>query len=626
MQQYISNPKVTINIIARDQTLGLEDQRALIVGQIDPGKPATGTITFAANPTASSTITLNSTAVTFVASGATGSQVNIGANLAATLQALKTFLNASSDTQIVKCTYDVSGTKLFVRNKTLGTSGNSFTLAASVATVSASTLTGGVAGAGTAAGGTLVTDVPRTDAEINELFGATSHLAYVCRHFRAINPYTNMDCLPLADDSSAVRATSKIVFSGTATRAGSLKITVASEQKHAYTIDVAQSDTPVEILAKLANVIGKDRWQPFMFYDNALDTATFEACNGGPHANDWLIAIAGSIPGLSWTLTGWANGATNPSLTTLFEPVANIRYQTIVYPAAYATTTLKNFIDPRKNVDNDVKDGRAFVYQNVAFATAKTNAATLNSSEIVVMSNKPTSVANRWIGPHLPEAPDALAAKFAAARARRFESNISISDLVVTNEPADQFGGIDLASLPYFNTPLLGVGMPLKGTGYNYAEQIELETAGVTVLGVNRTDNTVIMGTVVTTWLNDAAGNPDDTWRYLEWRDTHGAIREFIVLNCRKRFAQYRLTTGELIPNRAMANEPMIRGYILDLCMQLADASLIVKGQPARQWIQDKMVVTLDLAARKATIYLNVPMVSQLGQIVGTVKFSFNTV
>jgi hypothetical protein len=125
-------------------------------------------------------------------------------------------------------------------------------------------------------------------------------------------------------------------------------------------------------------------------------------------------------------------------------------------------------------------------------------------------------------------------------------------------------------------------------------------------------------------WLDDVAGNPDDTWKYLEWRDTHGVIREYIVLNVRKRFAQYRLTEGELIPNRAMANEAMIRGYLLELCMDLANRSLVVKGQAARQYIQDNMSVVLTLAERKAQVALTVPMVSQLGQIIGTIKFSFD--
>lgn len=624
MQQFVSNPKVTLNIVTRDQKVGLEDQRALLVGQIAGAVRATGTITFAANPSADATITLNGTAWTFKASGATGNQVNIGATLAATLAALVVALNASSETQTVKCTYWANATVLTIRHKTGGTSGNSFTLAASVATPSGATLSGGAAAPGTASSGDLVIDMGRTDAEINELFGAGSHLAQVARAFRAVNPVTNVDCLPLADHASGVRAVASLTFSGTATRAGTLYVSVVSEEQHTYQVDVNSGDGADDVLATLVALIDDDRYLEFNYHDDGASVLSFEANNAGLHANDWLLAVDGSVPGLTVSISGWATGATDPSLTSVFDPVSNIRYQTIVWPHSYSQTTLKAFIDPRKNVDNDVKDGRAFLWSNKSMGNVKTDCSTLNSSEIVVMTNKPTSAAD-WVGPHLPEAPDVLAAKFAAARARRFESNISISDIVTTNEPNDQFGGPDLASLPYFNTPMLGVGMPKKGTGYTYEEQLELENAGVSVFGVNRSSNAVVAGVVVTTWLNDAAGNPDDTWKYLEWRDTHGQIREYCVLNLRKRFAQYRLTSGELIPNRAMANEAMIRGYILGLCIDLMDMSLIQKGQEARQYIQDNMSVVLTLDERKAQVALKVPMVSQLGVILGTVAFNFST-
>lgn len=107
---------------------------------------ASGRFNFSAQPAVGSTITLNGTTVTFVASGATGNQVNIGASLAATLTNAATMLNASADTQISKCSYAVSGTAIVVTYDTAGTAGNSFTLAASAssnAAPSAPTLQGG---------------------------------------------------------------------------------------------------------------------------------------------------------------------------------------------------------------------------------------------------------------------------------------------------------------------------------------------------------------------------------------------------------------------------------------------------------------------------------------------------
>lgn len=108
---------------------------------------ATGSAAFTVNPTASSTLTLNGTAVTFVASGATGTQVNIGATLAATLTSLLSMLQGSADAQLVKFTYALQGTTLALTATTAGTGGNALTLATTVpgATLSGSTLTGGTA-------------------------------------------------------------------------------------------------------------------------------------------------------------------------------------------------------------------------------------------------------------------------------------------------------------------------------------------------------------------------------------------------------------------------------------------------------------------------------------------------
>ena len=111
---------------------------------------ATGTITFTTNPVTSTTVTIAGTAVSFVSSGATGNQVNIGANLAATLASLLTLLQASTDSNLIKCTYSLNGLVLTITAALAtypGVAGNALTLATTVsgATASGATLAGGAA-------------------------------------------------------------------------------------------------------------------------------------------------------------------------------------------------------------------------------------------------------------------------------------------------------------------------------------------------------------------------------------------------------------------------------------------------------------------------------------------------
>lgn len=107
---------------------------------------ARGSIAFSAQPAVNSTVTINGVTWTFKASGATGNQVNIGVNLAATMTALAAALNGSGDADVAEATYTGTATALNITHDTAGPDGNGFTLAASGTsngTVSGATLIGG---------------------------------------------------------------------------------------------------------------------------------------------------------------------------------------------------------------------------------------------------------------------------------------------------------------------------------------------------------------------------------------------------------------------------------------------------------------------------------------------------
>lgn len=484
--------------------------------------------------------------------------------------------------------------------------------------------------AGSATAG-LVSDVPRTAAEIDALFGARSHLAMLCRKFRAINPYSRLDAIALADNGTT-KATAKWVFSGTATEAKTVFFDVVSSESHSYEVDIEVGDTETDVTAKILALTDLDDRLPATVAISTTtatdDTITFTAANAGTHANKWLIRFHDeyqrpvTVAGLTITMTGWASGATDPVLTTALDAAENIRYHGIVWPQAYATTVPKAFINARFNLDNDIKDGVVFQWIEDTFANVKTLANAMNSPSWVMLTNETTNT-SYWKGPHLPEAPDVLTTIFVAARARRFEEEISISDLVVNNESRDQFGGRHTASLPYFNTPFIGVEQPDDGSGYIYSEQLELEDEGVTVIGSNTAKNAVIASALVTTYLNDSAGNPDDTWHWLNWRDTHSVIREFFVNNLREDFAQHRLSTGAAVANFAIATAPSIRSKIYEYYDILSDDALTVRGREAHKILEDELTVDLVPDQRLVRLSCNVPMLSQLGQITGSVKFNF---
>lgn len=472
--------------------------------------------------------------------------------------------------------------------------------------------------------GMYISDVPRSEAEINELFGSDSHLALLARSYREVNEYTNLSAIVLEDDGASDKGAATLAFAGAATRDGELYITVLSEYHYTFNLEIVTGEDAQDVLDKLQAAITARGAAPFTFaHDNT--TGTFTAVNGGSISNNWPIKIKGRVPGLTYTLTGFTGGATDPDLSTLFDEVNDIRFQGIVWPESYSSATIKNFIDPRKNVDNDVKDGEAFVTLNETLVTGKTTSLGINSSEITPVICEPVNDLDFWKGPHVSTAPDMISTYIAAVRALRVEDGVSVSDYVSTNAPNDQFGGAHMHSLPFFNTPIRFIGSTCPGRGFSEAEQLELEQAGLTVIGRNRSNTATVLGQVVTSWQKDPAGNDDETWKYLNWRDTHGAIREYFVLNNRKRWAQSRLSSGAPEPGYDMATKENVRAYQVELFGDLADLTLAVKGPEARRTFEKYLVVTLEPENRRIKIHSKVPMMSQLGEILGTVQYTFET-
>lgn len=139
---------------------------------------ATGKATFAGLPTANDTLTVGGTVITFVASGATGNQVNIGGTVAITLASLLAFLNASADVNLVKFKYAVVSSVLYFTAVVTGSAGNALTLAKSSTniTLSGATLSGGT---GTDVSATLGLTSTSSGAYVANGVGAETALAAV---------------------------------------------------------------------------------------------------------------------------------------------------------------------------------------------------------------------------------------------------------------------------------------------------------------------------------------------------------------------------------------------------------------------------------------------------------------
>lgn len=485
-------------------------------------------------------------------------------------------------------------------------------------------LVGQKVASGSAADGVLVTNIASSAAPENALFGEASMLAAMVRAFKAINPLVQLDAIPL-DDASGTPREVTITIVGTSTAAGTLIVVAGSEVNHRFEIAVASGDTPTVIALAIEVAINADTKCPFTA-SAAVGVCTLTADNDGTVANDLGVETSGSIAGVTgMAVAETVPGATDPTLTGILD-VATSRYQGIVWPYGTATSVLETFLDARFNSTNEILDGVGFISTVDTHSNHLTALNLLNSESLVFFNDKVESETN-YKGPAQNEPTYSKSAQFAAARSLRLTQDASISSFVTSSASLDQFGGPALASLPYFNTPLPDMPIIAEARGWTQLEIEQLLDAGGSVIGVNSSGTSALVGEVKTTFKTDPASNPDPTFGFLNFVDTASNVREYFFNNLKARFAQSRLTAGAVTRGRDMANPTVIRAFHEQLYQDLsgADFVLVQDGEAALKFFKDELSIVLDLVNGKVTSVMQVPIIVQFRTMIATIKIAFST-
>lgn len=477
---------------------------------------------------------------------------------------------------------------------------------------------------GSATSGDLIQNIPDDGSE-NTLFGEDSMLAAMIRTARKLNKIVQFDAIPLDDNGAAVSATGEFDIVGTATEDGSITFTVGSLLNNSYTVGVTSGDSALDIataLDVLINADGTSSVTPLI----ATSTVGLTAINAGTYGNTLSLAMNGEVAGITITIQGMSGGSTDPVLTGVFDVVGDSRYQGTVWPYD-DVTVLTSFLDSRFNVNNDVLDGAGFVSITDTLANHLSRLALLNSENLVELCDK-LEVNTTLSGSAIIEIPVVKASQFSAIRSLRLSPGASIAQFVISaNGALDAFGGPALASKPYANTPFPNLPIIPVGLGFTSSEITQIQNAGGTVLGNNTARTSVIVGRVSTTYKTDAAGNPDLTFKFLNYRDTASGIREYVFNNLKARFAQTRLTEGDPVPGRDQVNADTIRAFVERLYQDLSGPNFVLTqgGDGPITFFKNNLVVTLDLSTGTVTIQSLVPIVTQLRDIIYPMQITFST-
>jgi phage tail sheath gpL-like len=478
---------------------------------------------------------------------------------------------------------------------------------------------------GTATAGSLVTNIGNSGEE-TALFGAKSMIAQMVRQARRINKVTQFDAIPLADAGAGTAATGTIAFSGTATANGTLVISLGSGANYAVSLPIAIDDTATEVGDAFVALVNALTTAPFTAA-NSTGTVTITSSHKGEFGNNVGYKVEGAVAGITVALTLPTNGATNPTLTNIFDVIDGERYQTIVWPETYTLSTLTTELDTRFNVSNDILDGVGIQTLSNTYSNLVSAGNAQNSKSLVLIGNKKLA-ATAHKGGALLEFSDVISAQFAALRSLRLTEGANISQYVISpNGALDTIGGPAISALPYFNSPFPLLDLIDVGVGFSKTEIEGLITAGVSTLANNKTRTSIISGEIVTTRKTDSAGNAETTFKFLNAVDTSTAVREFYFNNLKARFAQSRLTQGDLIPNRNMANQAVIESYLDNLFQQLGGDNyvLVQSGATAQKFFKNNRTVTLSLIDGSVTITMQAPIVTQLRTIIATMQISFST-
>jgi phage tail sheath gpL-like len=405
---------------------------------------------------------------------------------------------------------------------------------------------------GTASSGQLKEGII-SKKEFNDFFGAKSQIAKAGRAMidalsvSKIKP--KISAIGLTDNASGVASTGTIAFSGTATESGILTVYIDSIRNGKYELAVASGATATSIGGNLETLITANTYSPVSAV-NTTGSVALTALNDGTQGNTIGIKIVGSVAGISTTLTAMASGATNPVLTSLFDPVADKRYTSIVYPDEWGTSTLTAFTEARFNVDNKIVDGVGIVCKNDTYANTNTAGDALNQKTLAYLGGNLISSSTHK-GGAIFESPLVRAAYAAAYRELRLTEGANVSSITTNGQ---SIGGSFFGGIPYHNTPFNL--LPIIETGHDFsdAECTELESSGIWLLRNNPSNTTIISNEAVTTYKTDALGQIDKTFKYVNYVDTLTIVRDYVFQNLKADFSQHILTTGQLIAGRPMVN------------------------------------------------------------------------
>jgi len=483
---------------------------------------------------------------------------------------------------------------------------------------------GQIGSTGTAVSGTPIQEVQNlSQTQINTYFGSNSDLTNRINRFLSIaGGWVSLWAVGLSSGVSSVAATFAQAITGTATEAGTISIIYGDALLYTVQVAVTIGDTYLTVANNILAAFNTMTGQPMTAVNNS-GTITYTATDTGTLGNKYGISVSGVPAGLTVASGQFSGGSVDPTLTNIFANCGNKRFQTILWPWQTSYTALTSFLTPRNVINNALLQGEGFIgYDDTEtnIHTALNGVTPVNNQNLVFFGNKQNTGVSAIMTP-----PDWRTAEIAAIEALRMTPDVPIGSYVTVSAPLDAVGGPGLASLNYAMTPLAKTSITDPNLLFTSTEQSSAVTDGYTVIGVNESASSMVLAETVTTYKFNAQGQSDTSFAYLNYIRTGYMCLDIFYNTLKADYAQFRLTSGDLVAGRAMTNVAQITGEFQRINKLLSgpDYCLTAAGKTAEQYFANNLSITANYATGIITASGKLTIVTQIRSINITFQLNF---
>lgn len=438
------------------------------------------------------------------------------------------------------------------------------------------------------------------DGLADDFFGPGSQLARMCNAFKGNNPNTELHAVALSDNGTT-KASGAIQFSIALSATGfSLS---GSETYHLLVngkkLDIALTSgwSTTDVNSAVETTIDADSTLPVVASTNATSALVLIAVNAGTQGNyldfrENFFEGQSSPTGFgdSATITGMADGATDPSLDNIWAIIDNEKYEYIIQPYIDATnlTSIEGEMADRFLPLNG-KQGHGYTAVRATQASATTLGNSRNGIHNTIMP--------AFDSPTAPE-------EWAAVKG-------AIAAFNLNNDPGR----------PLQFLKMKGIVAPPSASRFTQDERNILLFDGMSTYIVDSGGN-VLIERLITTYQNNALGIPDPS--YLD-------VNTLAILNELRFQYKTRMLNRFIIPRFKLADDSfpvqpgtfvvtpnVVRQEIIALFTELRDQGLIENLED----FKTNLVVERDAADRnRVNVLLPPDLINQFRILAGLLQF-----